>query len=328
MSRSVSGLVVVTDVRRLDFNHLVVLNALLSERNLTKAAARVGMTQPSMSAALNRLRDLFGDPLLERAGRGFVLTPRAEELLPRIAECIGAVRRTFEVLPTFDPASSRRTFLVSASDYVLTEVTSPLLGVFGREAPHTRVAFEPLPLGTVSPTDLLRRDVTIAATGRGVPGKQTSLFSDQFVCIADAGNPHLVGGRLSVDHLRHLRHVRSAFQAHGAATPVDDMLMAADIVPRVSLTVPGFMSVPFAVAGTSWVGWVPERTAHRYCQALGLVVAETPLPPTLLVEAAFWHPSKSEDPALKWLLRCLRRASVVVEFGAGGDALEDRGGAC
>ncbi|MFT3797393.1 LysR family transcriptional regulator [Microbacterium sp.] len=304
-----------SDVRKLDLNLIVVLDALLSERNLTHAGERVGMTQPAVSSALSRLRELFDDPLLEREGRQFVLTPRATSLIPSVAECMASVQRTFDTLPGFSPAESTRTFLVSASDYVLAEITSPLLTVLGREAPHTRVEFVPLPIeDVVSPVDLLRRDIMIAGTGRGVPGKRASLFSDRFVCIVDAANPALRDGALCLDALRRLRHVRCVFGAH-SSTHIDDMLSAADIVPRTALTVQGFMPVPFAIAGTEWVGWVPERTATRYADLLGLVIAETPIAPSVLVEAAHWHPSKSDDPALQWLVQQLRRAAELVEFG-------------
>ncbi|GAA5026952.1 LysR family transcriptional regulator [Microbacterium fluvii] len=307
-----------TDVRKLDLNLIVVLDALLIERNLTRAGERVGMTQPAVSGALSRLRELFGDPLLERDGRGFVLTPRAESLIPAVAECMVEVQRTFDALPEFDPATSSRTFLVAASDYVLSELTSPLIGLLEREAPHTRVEFSGLALDAeISAVDLLRSDVTIAGAGRGVPGKRASLFSDRFVCIADAANPALRNGSLSLDALRDLRHVRSVFGAH-AATHIDDMLAAADLSPSVAATVQGFLPVPFAVAGTPWVGWVPERTAHRYADALGLVIADVPIAPSVLVEAAHWHPSKTDDAALQWLVQRLRHAAELVEFGTEG----------
>ncbi|WEG08509.1 LysR family transcriptional regulator [Microbacterium horticulturae] len=305
-----------TDVRKLDLNLVVVLDALLDERNLTRAAELVGMTQPAVSGALSRLRGLLDDPLLVREGRGFALTPFAESLLPAVSECMAEVHRMFEVLPEFDPANSTRTFLLAASDYVLSELTSPLLSILERDAPHTNIEFDGLPTeDVVSPIDLLRRDITIAAAGRGVPGKRTSLFSDRFVCIVDAANPALRDGALSLSALHGLRHVRSVFGAH-ASTQIDDMLSAAEITPRVAVTVQGFMQVPFTVTGTPWVGWVPERTARRYAERLGLTIARTEIAPSVLVEAAHWHPSKSGDPALTWLVAQLRAASELVEFGA------------
>jgi DNA-binding transcriptional LysR family regulator len=314
--------VAVTDIRKLDLNLVVVLDALLAERNLTRAGERVGMTQPAVSSALTRLRELYDDPLLEREGRGFVLTPHAESLIPLVAECMAEVMRTFDVLPEFDPITSTRTFLVSASDYVLSEITSPLLSVLAREAPHTKVEFDPLPVeAMVSPVDLLRRDIMIVGTGRGVPGKRASLFADRFVCVVDGANPALRDGALSLEALTRLAHVRSVFGPQ-VSTHVDDMLSAVDLSPRVALTVQGFLPVPFAIAGTPWVGWVPERTANRYATSLGLVIARTPIEPSVLVEAAHWHPSKSADPALQWLVRQLRTAAELVEFGMNGDELD------
>lgn len=314
-----SGDTVVTDIRKLDLNLIVVLDALLAERNLTRAGERIGMTQPAVSGSLTRLRELFDDPLLEREGRGFVLTPLAQSLTPVVVECMLEVQRTFDVLPDFDPSTSTRMFLVSASDYALSEIASPLLNILEREAPHTRIEFTGLPVGeTVSPIDLLRSDVTIAGTGRGLPGKHSSLFSDRFVCVVDAANPALVDGRLSVEALGRLRHVRAVF-APEVTTHVDDMLDGADIAPAVALTVQGFLPVPFALPGTPWVGWVPERTAQRYAPSLGLAIAETPIAPSVLVEAAYWHPSKSSDPALRWLVEKLRAAAEFVEFGANDD---------
>lgn len=315
------------DLRKLDFNLVVLLDALLSERNLTRAGEVVGMTQPAVSGALARLRELFDDPLLERAGRGFVLTPKALMLAPLVEKCMVEVQRTFDVLPEFDAATSNRAFLVAASDYALSEMTSPLLRSLARTAPHTRVEFFALPAAdVVSPIDLLRHDVTIAGTGRGVPGKRTSLFSDEFVCLADAANPALTtdqdGGRsLTLDDVARLRYVRSDFGPH-VRTHIDDTLSAAGIEPRVALTVQGFLPVPFALTGTPWIGWVPARTAARFAESLGLVAVRTPIAPSVLVEAAHWHPSKTSDPAIQWLLRQLRAAAEVVEFGENGDGFD------
>lgn len=304
-----------TEIRKLDLNLIVVLDALLIEKNLTRAGERVGMTQPAVSGALSRLRELFDDQLLERDGRGFVLTARAQALIPDVAACMVEVQRTFDVLPGFDPVTSDRTFVVTASDYVLSEITRPLLNLLAQEAPSVRVEFTGLRMDEMTtPEDLLRSDVTIAANGRGVPGKHAALFSDEFVCVVDAMNPRLHDGALTLEDLRTLRHVRSVFGRH-ASTPVDDMLAEAGVVPEVALTVREFMSLPFAITGTPWVGWLPERTARRYADELGLVIAKTSITASVLVEVAYWHPSKNEDPALRWLIQRLRYVAEVVEFG-------------
>lgn len=307
-----------TDLRRVDVNLIVVLDAILTEKNLTRAGELIGMTQPAVSGALARLRQQFDDPILVRAGRGFELTAKGEELVPLVHDAMVEISRTLELLPTFDPLTSTRTFLISASDYLLSQMTSSLLLLLEREAPGINVEFDALPSDTtVEPTDLLRRDVFIVGTGRGVPGKRQSLFSDRFVCIVDATNPRLRNGSLSLTDLADLRHVHSSF-GHRVHTHIDDMLEAAGITPRIGLSVQGFLPVPFMVSGTTMVGHVPERLAHQYREQLGLVIAQTPLSAMTLVEAAHWHPSKTEDPAIKWLVGMLRKAAELVEFGAEG----------
>lgn len=309
-----------TDLRKIDVNLLVVAHAILSEKNLTRAGESIGMSQPAVSGALARLRQQYDDPLLVRSGRTFELTEKALAIHPMIEEALAAISRTLEILPVFDPATSERTFYISASDYVLSVMTSPLLRVLKDRAPGVTVKFDGLPAGSgVSPDDLLRRDLVIAGTGRGVPGKRRSLFSDEFVCIVDSAHPWLRDGAFTVEDLARLRHVRASFGAENS-THVDDMLAAAGIAPRIGLTVQGFMPVPMAVAGTTLVGHVPEKTAQRYADALSLAIAKTPLRATL-VEAAHWHPSKNADPALTWLVKMLCLTSELLEFGAEFDQL-------
>lgn len=311
------------DLRKIDLNLIIVLDAILSERNLTRAGELIGMTQPAVSGALSRLRQQLDDQLLIRVGRGFELTPKGKELIPHVEDAMVSVTRMLEMFPVFDPATSTRTFYISASDYLLSQMTSAFLGVVECEAPGVNVEFTALPIGqSVEPNDLLRQDVIIAGTGRGVPGKRQSLFSDTFVCIVDKNNPRLREGQLSLADLGDLRLVHSKFGLH-AQTHVDDMLSAAGIAPRVGASVQGFLPVPFVVSGTTMVGFVPHRLALQYGEQLGIAVAQTPLQSTVLVEAAHWHPSKAADPALKWLVSMLRKAAEVVEFGADDEGDDD-----
>lgn len=302
------------DLRSVDVNLIVVLDAILSEKNLTRAGELTGMTPPAVSGALARLRQQYDDPLLVRVGRGFELTPRAEELIPRVREAMVEISRTLDMLPTFDPATSTRTFYIATSDYVLSEMNRPLLEVIERDAPGVNVSFDPLPRDqTVTPEDLLRRDVFIAASMRMIPGKRQSLFSDRFVCLVAKNNPRLVNGALSLSDLQDLRYVQPTFVS-GSPTQIDDILSAAGVAPNIGVSVPGFLAVPFQLQNTSMVGFVPERVANCYAESLDLVVADTPIS-GVLVETAYWHPSRTNDPSLMWLLGKLREAAELIEFG-------------
>jgi LysR family nod box-dependent transcriptional activator len=277
------------------------------------------MTQPAVSGALARLRQQFDDPILVRNGRIFELTEKAEAIAPMVEDAMIEITRVLDLSPTFDPETSTRTFFISASDYVLAQMTGVLLDLLADQAPGIHVEFDSLPVdAVVSPNDLLRRDVIIVGTGRGVPGKKQSLFSDRFVCVVDANNPRINEGKLTIDDLQEMRHVRSNF-GESIHTHVDDMFTSAGLVPRVAVSVQGFLPVPFVVSGTGFVGYVPERLALAYQDHLGLAIVETPLSPPTLVEAAHWHPSKTNDPAIKWLVALLRRAAELVEFAGDED---------
>lgn len=299
------------DLRGVDINLLVVLEAVLSERSLTRAADALGSTQPTVSGAVAKLRTMLDDPLLVRSGRFSELTPRAQELLPIVQAALAEIDRTFNLRPRFDPLTSERHFRLSASDYALSIMTAPLLQVLESSAPQVTVEF--VPLSNVGPVDLLRDDVVVASAERGVPGKHLSLFSDAMVCVVRRDHPRLDDGMLTLDALRALPYVQVAF-ADGIVMYADDTLADAGVVPAVAVTVPGFLPVPFTVTGSDRYGFVPARIAERYADELGLTVARIPVPLPVLVEAAFWHPSRNDDPALQWLVSILRQVAELVEF--------------
>lgn len=299
------------DLRGVDINLLVVLDAVLAERNLTRAGEAIGLTQPAVSGAVAKLRTLLDDPLLVRSGRTSDLTPRAVALQPVVREALAQVHRTLNLRPLFDPTTSDRQFRLAASDYALSVMTAPLLAVLATEAPGVSIEFGPL--NNFGPVDLLREDVVIASATRDLPGKRQALFSDSMVCVVRRDHPRLRGGALSADDLAELQYVEVSF-ANGVVMYADAALAAAGISPQIARTVPGFLPVTFAVAGTDTYGFVPARLAELYADELDLVVARVPMPLPVLIESAFWHPSRSNDPALRWLVAILRTVAERVEF--------------
>jgi LysR family nod box-dependent transcriptional activator len=265
-----------------------------------------------VSGAVAKLRGLLDDQLLVRTGRVSHLTPKALALQPVVAAAMAQIDRTLNLRPQFDPATSDRRFRLSASDYALSVMTAPLLEVLEREAPHTAIEFSPL--YQVEPIDLLRDDVVVVGPTVGVPGKHQALFSDSMVCIVSRDHPRLVDGRLSMEDLATLPYVRVSL-ANAVFIYADDVLAAAGISPRVQRTVPGFLPVPFAVSRSEMFGFVPARVAELYADELGLAVARIPLPLPVLVESAYWHPSRNDDPALRWLIATLLQVAERVEFG-------------
>jgi DNA-binding transcriptional LysR family regulator len=298
-----------TGVSGIDLNLLATLGALLEERNLTRAGARLNLTQPAMSAALARLRQHFGDELLVRSGRQFVLTPNAERVLPAVQHALRQVERTFAATGEFDAANSTRAFSIAISGQSIVTL-SELLRRAHELAPGVRLDLRPVPAELISgDRGLLQHDLLIAPLGYYRPAGQPEVICrDRFVCVADPGNPRLRDGRLTLEDLRELPHA-AARLPHAEEDPLQDALNRLGITPNEVVTTVGWLTLPFVVAGSDMVAVVPERLARRLAGAAGVAVIEPPFGRVDLVEAAWWHPMRATDPALTWLRGVLSAAA-------------------
>jgi DNA-binding transcriptional LysR family regulator len=299
----------VSSVSGIDLNLLAALGALLEERNLTRAGARLNLTQPAMSAALTRLRQHFGDELLVRSGRKFMLTPDAERVLPAVQLALRQAERTFAETGEFDAATSTREFSVA----IAGESVLALSGLVRRVhdlAPEVRIALRPLPTELISgDRGLLQHDLLIAPLGFYRPAGQPEVICrDRFVCVADPANPRLRDGRLTLEDLRAAPHAVARLP-HAEDDPVQAVLNRLGISPRIVLTATGWLPLPFRVAGSDMVAIVPERLTRSIATATGVAVIEPPFGQVDLVEAAWWHPMRATDPALTWLRGILNAAA-------------------
>jgi DNA-binding transcriptional LysR family regulator len=303
-------------LREVDANLLLSLHALLEERNLTHAGERMTMSQPAMSGALARLRKHFDDELLVRSGRGFELTLLAEEIRPLVAEAVEAAEALLGNQRDFDADRSNKRFTVSVSEYAMTVLAEPLTRALAEQAPGCTVALDPI---DVRPdqfeAQLMRRDLIIGPLGFEFPGRLQPVFTDELVCLVARGHPRLRDGALSLDDLRAMPHAVAVFAAAGARRrPLEVELEAKGIHDRTVLVqVTSLLTLPFAVAGTDMCAFVPSRLAHRCLDTLDLAVAETPLDPVTITEAAHWHPRREKDPAVVWLRRLLYDVAITLE---------------
>jgi len=299
------------DEAELDLNLLLTLGALLEDRNLTRAGERIGLSQPAMSAALARLRRHFGDDLLEREGRGYRLTVLGEQLLPTVREALRQLETTMQRSPRFDPAESDREFSIAASDYAVSILADPLLRLVKAAAPRIRLHLHSLPPDvSTSGQALAMNDLLIGPVGFDFPGRRRELFRDRFVCVVDprTADVSVADGSLSLADLARLPHAAPTF-APGTHTPVERVLDELGVTPRVAVTVFGWLSLPFVLAGTGMVALMPERMAKLAIRSTRLAILEPPFGLVELVEAAYWHPSRTDDPAVRWLLGTLQEAA-------------------
>jgi DNA-binding transcriptional LysR family regulator len=303
-------------LRGVDANLLLALHALIEERNLTHAGERMTMSQPAMSGALARLRKQFDDELLVRAGRGFELTPLAEELRPVVAEAVEAAEALLGNQRDFDAATSTKRFTVSMSEYAMTVLSEQLTKVFAAQAPGCTLALDPLDVRRDQvETQLMRRDLVVAPIGFEFPGRTQPIFTDELVCLVAADHPRLKDGALTLDDLMAMPHAVAEFAAAGdRRRPLEVEVEDKGLGGRnVLVQVTSLLTLPFAVAGTDMCAFVPSRLAHRCVEILDLVVAETPMDPVQITEAAHWHPRREKDPAGVWLRGLLYDVAIHLE---------------
>lgn len=296
----------------LDLNLLVTLDVLLRERNLTRAAGQLGVSQPAVSAALARLRRHFGDPLLDRVGNRYELTPLAAQLASLTGPALVGVRRVFETTPDFDPRRVEREFTVVTSDYAAAVLGPIVARRLAAEAPGVRLRLQ---AATPHAVDHLAETLR-AADGLLIPHgflfdlPHTDLYQDRWVCIVAADHPE-VGAELTLAQLGELPWV-VLFNLPNAFAPATQQLRSLGVEPRVEVVVDGFLPMPFLVAGTNRVALIQERLARRLAASAGVRVLPCPFEVVPLVEAFWWHPMLRNDPAHAWLRHVLTEAGRVL----------------
>ncbi|SDW76068.1 DNA-binding transcriptional regulator, LysR family [Amycolatopsis xylanica] len=300
-----------TEWGRLDLNLLIPLNALLLERNVTKAAERLVMAQPTMSATLARLRRHFDDPLLVREGRSLVLTPLAESLRAPVQTALIAAREALAAGRSFDPATDQRTFTVMASDYASTVLLRPALRGLAAEAPGVRVTIEPLSADGLSLLRSRRSDLLIWPLQLADPEllnfPHAALFGDEFIAVADKDNA-AVGDVLTAEALNSTPAVGVA----GPSRPVSTIRLNEQMVEQpVVLTVDSFTLALQMVAGSELITLTQRRLFEHFGPLLGLREVPMTIEPPKLNLGMFWHPRDVLSPAHQWLRGRLERQAAL-----------------
>ncbi len=295
---------------RIDLNLLAALDALLAERNVTRAARRLGLSQPALSAQLARLRAIFGDPLLLPAQRGMIPTQRALDLEEPLRAALDALRGVAAAGAGFDPAAARLTVGIAASDYVQMALLRPLALALAREAPGLRLAFRSLDAAALV-AQMERGEVDLAtATPELAPERlrMRPLFDEHYVAIVRRDHP-TVGETLDLDTFCALDHVIVSPQGGGFSGPADAALAAHGRSRRVALSVPGFLIVPEIVATSDLLALVPSRLVREEAGRFRTFAPPVPVPGFRMT--MLWHDRTAQHPAQRWLrARLLALAGV------------------
>jgi len=287
-------------LRSHDLNQLAVLLVLLKARGVSAAARQLGISQPTLSKSLERLRRDFDDPLLVRVGNAMRLTPTAELLLPALEAALDQVSAVFSSVAPFDPARSRGRLRIAASDYVQIVFGARLLRRLRESAPLMTIEFRPV--GIPDPERLLTDDLVDIAIGRSWPTqavRQQRLYDDPFVCAVGRDNMR-VPERLDIAGFCAQQHLDVSPTGTGVLRSfIDPALEALGGRRQVQTSASSFMAVPELVTGTGLVALVPSRVVGKFPHgSVRLVTLAFDLPPYAV--ALWWHNTRHADPLNRW----------------------------
>ena len=285
----------------LDLNLLRAFDAIATEGSVTIAGERIGLSQPAMSNALARLRQLFDDPLFVRTPRGMRPTPFAQQLAQPVREALRLIQGALQQHAGFDPGSSGNTFRLHMSDIGEMVFLPGLLERIKRDAPGIKIDVVRIPVKDVhAALEAGELDLAVGfLPGLTTGMQQQSLFREHYVCMLRADHP-LIGARISAKQFREAAHVLVSYAGTGHQV-IEETFLAAGLRARIAVRVPHFLVVPMILARTELIVTVPSRVAAVFAQVGNFKVLKLPLPMPSFEVRLHWHQRYHQDPANRWL---------------------------
>jgi DNA-binding transcriptional LysR family regulator len=295
----------------LDLNLLVALDALLLEANVSRAAMRIHLSQPATSHALQRLRDLIGDPLLVRVGARMELTPRAQALRGPLAQALDQVRGLF-VPDDFDATRSERQFRLMMPDLAVELLMPPLMEKITQVAPNLRIDVVPWRGPAIFTAEFARTIDMVISIGNAFTGfHRQLLYTDRDALAVRRGHP--IAAKLSRRAaFLEARHVAVIIRGQNEDL-IDSWLRGKGIERRIALVVPGYIEALHVTARTDLVAFVPRRLIGALSKQLSLVTVTPPLDPGIDEQYMFYPTRAQMDPGSIWLRRLMLETGRELE---------------
>lgn len=293
----------------LDLNLLVTLDVLMRERSVSRAADKLHLSQPAVSAALARLRDYFNDPLLEVQGKRMIPTAQALQLQPALAELLGNVDRMLLQARQFDPATSTRWFHVCMSDYLTTVLLPRLVALLQQRAPGVRLDLQ-------VPSELAQArleqgaiDVLLLPQENCLRDHPTELlFEERYVVAGWTGNP-LLQQPLDEDSFYAAGHVAVGIGDHDRASFAEDQLSSRGRERRIEMLASSFTQAPDLLIGTQRLTVMQQRLARALAGRQAIAWQPMPFEFPVMREMIQFHRARTADPGLAWLVACLHEVA-------------------
>lgn len=294
---------------RLDLNLLVSLDALLTERSVTRAAERLHLSQPALSASLSKLRIHFGDQILARRGNSYELTPLAVRLTEHTSTALESARRVFETQASWSPSESTREFSIYGSDYGFVTIGRAVSTLAAERAPGVRFRFM-LHNPTIVDDALTRLrsvDGMVIPHGHVTDMPYADLWRDDWVAIVDDAHFGPDEG-LTMERIAEAPWVLT-FQSRTAFTSAARQIQQLGVEPRIAVVVESFLSLPHFIVGTDRIGLVQSAVIPTISAVPGIRVVRLPFDATPIVNALWWHPVHGRDPEHAWMRELFAEAA-------------------
>ncbi|WP_245580222.1 LysR family transcriptional regulator [Niveispirillum irakense] len=303
-------LIRMTDISRLDLNLLKTLDALLTERSVTRTAARLGLTQPAVSGMLTRLRQQFSDPLFVRSQHGMVPTARATELATTLRRILADIE-TLLVPEQFDPVQANLTVTLAATDYALQAVIVPFVARVRVFAPGIRIAIQPVDDSRIQ--EQCERgtiDMALSTPEQAPPSlRSRHLFDEDYVCVMRQHHPDAGATPLSLDRFCALDHALVSYGGNRFQGVTDLALARLGRQRRTVLSLASFLALGDILRATDLIAVIPRRMAT---QMQNIVISEPPVVIPGFQKILVWHERTQHDPAQRWLRSLLADSCAIV----------------
>jgi DNA-binding transcriptional LysR family regulator len=284
----------------IDLNLLVVFDALMQERNVTRAGQRLGLSQPAMSHALIRLRHMLKDDLFVRSPKGMHPTPRAEEIALPLRRTLEGLQHSLE--PTqFNPSNAKRAFRIAVDNYTAIVLVAPVASRIANSAPDITLEFQPS--GTLDVLDLLDRgqlDLAIGPfTEQGERFSRRQLMQDRFVCVLRRNHPAADATEMTLEKFAALSHLEIS-SVHRATDFIDEALSRRRLARRIALRAP-FLSATRVLASSDLISILPQRVAQELVADRSLAIRQLAHASPRIATAMIWPRWLDNQPAHRWL---------------------------
>ena len=298
-------------LQTLDLNLLKAFSVLMEERNVSKAAEHLAITQPAMSGVLARLRDSFDDPLFVRVQRGVVPTNRALELAPQVKKVLNEVEQLLQP-PQFDPTKAELTVRIACTDYAMRAVIVPFLRLLKIQAPKIKVAVLAINESIVQ-NQLEQRQIDFALVTPDFQAPDIhaqNLYDERYICAVRHNHPIAQQTELTLEQFCQLEQALISYHGCSFSGVTDKALQAMGLQRNVSLSVQNFIILPELLEQSDLLAVVPERLIMHLNN---LKRFEPPLEIQGFTKTLIWHERTHKDPAYRWIRELIEKACLVEE---------------